>query len=59
MRKYHRTMHQAFPFGAEYGSALYATKPSIFSRFVSWATYGALFVTLLALAMAYFDVLVP
>ena len=59
MRKYHRTMHQAFPYGADYGSALYVTKPSIFSQFVSWATYGALFVTLLALAMAYFDVLVP
>jgi len=55
MHKYHRTMDQAFPFGAEYGCAVQLYKQSKISTAIG---YAAVFVSLLLLALAYFDVLV-
>lgn len=59
MRKYHRTMHQAFPYGADYGCALYATRRSRIEVAVSVLVWAAMFCAMLALMLAYFDVLVP
>ena len=59
MRKYHRTMHQAFPHGPDYGCALYATRRSRLEVAVSAVAWAAMFCCLLALMLAYFDVLVP
>jgi hypothetical protein len=58
MHKYHRTMDQAFPFGADYGCAVQAYKQSILSKISTCIGYAAVFGSLLLLAMAYFDVLV-
>jgi len=58
MHKYHRTMDQAFPFGAKYGCAVQLYKQSILSKISTAIGYAAVFVSLLLLALAYFDVLV-
>jgi hypothetical protein len=58
MRKYHRTMHQAFPFGADYGCAVYATQRSRIELAVSAVSWAVMCCGLLALMLAYFDVLV-
>lgn len=59
MRKYHRTMHQAFPYGADYGCAIQATRRSRVEVAISSLAWAAMFCCLLALMLAYFDVLVP
>lgn len=60
MRKFARTMDEAFPFGPEYGCAITcAYKPSLAERLLFAAAKLAFIGTLLALALAYFDVLVP
>jgi len=58
MHKYHRTMNQAFPFVAEYGCAVQLYKQSILSKISTAIGYAAVFVSLLLLTLAYFDVLV-
>ena len=59
MRKYHRTMNEAFPYGADYGCALYVTRRSRIEVAVSVLVWAAMFCAMLALMLAYFDVLVP
>tara|TARA_R110000868_G_C10489256_1_gene730083 strand:+ start:69 stop:227 length:159 start_codon:yes stop_codon:yes gene_type:complete len=51
-------MDQAFPFGAEYGCAVYATQRSRIELAVSAVSWAAMCCGLLALMLAYFDVLV-
>lgn len=59
MRKYARTMHEAFPYGADYGCAIQATRRSRVEVAVSALAWAAMFCAMLALMLAYFDVLVP
>ncbi len=59
MRKYYRTMNEAFPHGADYGCAVYATRRSRIEVAVSALAWAAMFCAMLALMLAYFDVLVP
>jgi hypothetical protein len=59
MRKYPRTMNEAFPHGADYGCAIQATRRSPIEVAVSTLAWAAMFCGLLALMLAYFDVLVP
>ena len=58
MRKYHRTMHEAFPCGADYGCSVYAVKRNLVKTIASVAGWMAMFAAMLALMLAYFDVLV-
>ena len=58
MRKYHRTMNEAFPCGAEYGCSVYAVKRNLVKTIASVAGWMAMFAAMLALMLAYFDVLV-
>lgn len=58
MRKYHRTMNEAFPHGADYGSCLYVTRRNPLKLMASACIWLAMFVAMLALMLAYFDVLV-
>ena len=58
MRKFHRTMHEAFPHGADYGCSVYAVKRNPVKTIASVAVWMAMFVAMLALMLAYFDVLV-
>lgn len=58
MRKFARTMDEAFPFGPEYGCAITCVyKPSLTERLVFAAVKLAFIGSLLALMLAYFDVL--
>ena len=59
MRKFHRTMNEAFPYGPDYGCAIQAVRRSpvdVIAGLVAWAI---MFGGLLTLMLAYFDVLVP
>lgn len=58
MRKFARTMDEAFPFGPEYGCAITCVhKPSFAERLVFAAVKLAFIGSLLMLMLAYFDVL--
>ena len=52
-------MHQAFPHGGDYGCAIQATRRSRVEVAISSLAWAAMFCCLLALMLAYFDVLVP
>ena len=59
MRKFHRTMHEAFPHSADYGCSVYAVKRNLVKTIASVAGWMAMFAAMLALMLAYFDVLMP
>ena len=59
MRKFHRTMNEAFPHGADYGCSVYAVKRNLVKTIALVAGWVAMFAAMLALMLAYFDVLMP
>lgn len=60
MKKFARTLDQAFPFGPEYGCAITRVhKTSLVERLFGAFIAVCLFAVALALMLAYFDVLVP
>jgi hypothetical protein len=60
MRKFHRTMDQAFPYGADYGCAIKRQwKPSLLSQVFQAVAILTFCAAMVALMLAYFDVLVP
>jgi len=52
-------MHEAFPHGADYGCSVYAVKRNLVKTIASVAGWMAMFAAMLALMLAYFDVLMP
>ena len=59
MSKFKRTMEEAFPYGPDYGCAIKGvTKPSIIKAMFNIFIGAAVFSGILALMLAYFDVLV-
>ena len=58
MRKFARTMDEAFPFGVDYGCAIkMPPKRSMLDRIALFVVNSVLLSCLLALMLAYFDVL--
>lgn len=60
MRKFPRTINEAFPYGVDYATAITRVhKASVLERFFGAAVGATLFIGLLICMLAYFDVLVP
>lgn len=59
MKKFARTMDEAFPFGVDYGCAIkIAHKPNWLEKSIVAIIWASVFASVLVLALAYFDVLV-
>lgn len=59
MRKYHRTMNEAFPGGPDYACSMYRQRRNVVATIGSTVLWVGMFASMLGLLLAYFDVLVP
>ena len=58
MRKFHRTMNEAFPGGPDYACSVYRQRRNPVAIIGSAVFWVGMFGCMLALMLAYFDVLV-